>query len=408
MRSLLTLAAILALSVPAAAQDFRVTLLGGDVHRKCRISSISRDKIAFRDGRSVQHAADLADLVSLSQTVSRPAPEAVGAQDVVLMLRGGDRIRGALLPGTQDRIGISSPLLGPQGFLVDDVEEVRFLEAWEKAVERPVYEEGQEEDVFVYRNLDRLPGTLLNLTPDSVIVHCRVADKHPIRFDKLLAIRFADAPAPEPPKGPVSVLLLTDGSRITAKSLLSDGRTLRVTTLRGDDIELEMTDLVNLIQKGGRFDYLSDLEPASAKVVPWIGEEYEWDRPRFDRSFLDRTIHAGGETYRKGIGVISGTSITWRLPDGYTWRLPDGYRQFTSQIALDDAAGEEGDVVFEVLVDGEVKFRSETVRRLADGKTPARIPPVSVAGAKELTLRVTYVDDFVMDFADWIEPMLVR
>jgi len=65
-------------------------------------------------------------------------------------------------------------------------------------------------------------------------------------------------------------------------------------------------------------------------------------------------------------------------------------------------------VIFEVLVDGKPRYRSKVVKRLAKGKDPARIPPIDLGGAKEITLRVQYVDDFVMDFANWIEPMLVR
>ena len=36
------------------------------------------------------------------------------------------------------------------------------------------------------------------------------------------------------------------------------------------------------------------------------------------------------------------------------------------------------------------------------------VPPVDVSGASTITLRVGGVDDFVNDFADWIEPMLIR
>jgi hypothetical protein len=227
-----------------------------------------------------------------------------------------------------------------------------------------------------------------------------VEEEHSIVFERLLEIRFADAPAPEAVKGRVAEVRLVDGSRITARAIASDGKKLTVATLRDEKLTIALTDVLSVHQKGGRFVFLSDLPPAETKIVPWIGETYAWDRPRTDRSFLDRPLRVGGATFQKGIGVISGTSLTWRL-DG-KWRV------FTSRIAVDDSAGEEGDVVFEVLVDGESKFRSDTVRRADKGGDPARIPPVDLSGAREITLRVLYVDDFVMDFADWIEPMLVK
>ena len=69
---------------------------------------------------------------------------------------------------------------------------------------------------------------------------------------------------------------------------------------------------------------------------------------------------------------------------------------------------QEGDVRFEVIVDGDSRFLSEVVHRLKDGQEPPRIPPINIAGAKRLTLKVHYVDDFVRDFANWLEPMLIK
>jgi len=342
--------------------------------------------------------APIEDLVSVSWSREAASPFDENPRNVALRLRGGDRILGTLLPGEQDAIGIRSPLLGGMGFLVDDVQEVRFLDAWARPGEKPVFgDEERTRDVFVYDNLDRLTGTFLQVTPRAVLVHGRTGDRYPVQFEKLLAIRFADLEPPEPAEGTVMVLRLTDGSRITARSVTADGSRLRAETLRGEEIEVELTDLLALHQKGGRFVYLSDLEPAEEEIVPWLGEVYAWDRPRYDRSLLDRPLRSGGETYLKGIGVISGTSITWRL-DG-TWR------RFASRVALDDSAGEEGDVEFEVLVDGKRRYRSPVVR---PGGRPVRIPGIDLEGAESITLRVTYADDFVMDFANWIEPMLIR
>jgi len=383
------------------AQTGRIVLLSGEVLRGAKLVKISSDRITFRDAAGKSRQAKLDDFVSITNAtgvVARPHP---APHDVVVLLRGGDRIHGALLPGSEENVGISSPLAGSLRFHVDALREMRFDLAWQEARERPVFDaEEQDIDIFVYQTLDRLKGTYLRIAARAVVAHTSVSDEQSIDFAKLLAIRFADAPAPEVPAGRLTEIRLTDGSRITARAIASDGKKLTATTLRGEKLEIALASLLSLHQKGGRFVYLSDLKPAKTTVVPWIGETYAWDRPRIDRSFLDRTIRVGEETYQKGIGVISGTSITFEL-DG-TWRL------FTSRIAVDDSAGEEGDVIFEVLVDGKSKYRSKVVKRLAKGKDPARIPPIDLGGAKEITLRVQYVDDFVMDFANWIEPMLVR
>ncbi|MHC4471976.1 MAG: NPCBM/NEW2 domain-containing protein, partial [Planctomycetota bacterium] len=378
----------------------RLTLLDGTLHRNIRVTAVTADAISFRDAKGKARKVPLDDVVGLTFP-GEADPPPPGPADVAVLLRGGDVIQGALLPGKEEEVGLSSPLLGAMRYSVDALTEIRFLEAWRASTEKPTYSEKERErDVFVYRNLDRLVGTFLRLKPGKVIVHGRIGDNYPIDFRNLLAVRFAEAPEEAPPAGRLAVLRLADGSRITATSISSDAKSVKATTVRDEKLTIRMEDVLALHLTGGRFVYLSDLAPKETKIVPWIGEVYSWDRPRFDRSFLDGSLRAGGETYLKGIGVISGTSLTWPL-DGK-------FKRFVSRIALDDAAGEEGDVVFEVLVDGESKYRSGPQTRLAEGAEPARIPPIDLAGAKAITLRVSYVDDFVMDFADWIEPMLIR
>lgn len=400
-RILAVLVVLLALSASAVAAEGRIALLSGDVYPGATVREISSTVIAFRDKEGNDRRAKMEELVSITRRgqvkpVADPRPH-----HVVLVLRGGDLIHGELLPGKEEMLAITSPIVGPLSFHVDDVAEVRFLRAWRKAGAKPPAPTGEQDfDLFTFSHLDQMEGTFLRVTSRTVMAHTRFSDEHAIGFVKLLAIRFADAPAPEQPKGRSVELRLIDGSRLTARSVTAKGDKITAVTLRKETIEFDLRNVLSLHQKGGRFVYLSDMAPAETKIVPWIGEAYAWDRPRIDRNFLDRPILVGGEAWQKGIGVISGTSMTWKL-DGT-------FKKFQGRIALDDAAGEEGDVVFEVLVDGKRKYRSETIRRAKKGDGPVRIPPIDLAGAKTLTLKVVYVDDFVMDFADWIEPMLVR
>jgi hypothetical protein len=401
-RPILTAALVLcAFAAPALAAKGRIALLSGEVYPEATLQEITESVIAFRDQAGNGRREKLDELVSVTRRgqvkpVSDPRPH-----HVLLLLRGGDRIQGELLPGKEEMISISSPHVGPLSFHVDDVAEVRFVGAWRKAGVSPPPPTGEQDfDLFTYRNLDRLEGTFLRITARTVLAHTRISEEHAINFAKLLAVRFADAPPPARPKGRITELRLVDGSRLTARSVKVKGEKLTAVSLRNEKIELELSSLLSLHQKGGRFVYLSDIPPTATKIVPWIGEAYAWDRPRVDRNFLDRPILVGGEAWQKGIGVISGTAMTWKL-DGT-------FRTFQGRIALDDAAGEEGDVIFEVYVDGKRKYRSETLRRAPKGGSPVRVPPIDLSKAKTLTLKVVYVDDFVMDFADWIEPMLVR
>ena len=398
---------ILLSTLPAASaatiEGGRLTLLSGKSHKNIVVTGISKDRINFtlEDGEKSQ--ADMDDLVGITFPGKTPLTGSNAPDYVEIRLRGGDVVFGKLAISEDEEIALHSQFVGPVRFELDDVAEIRFVSAWRDAIERPVAVSGENEwDVFYYRNLDHVQGTLLRLTRSHVVVQGQgqVGSSYPIPFENLLLMRIADGPVSEPAKGRLAVIRLSDGSRLTMSDLTSDGKTVRGTTLRGTKIKLMMADVLALYQTGGRFTYLSDLAPEKVKIVPWIGESYAWDRPRTDRSFLDAPLISGGETFLKGLGVISGSEMSWRITGGH--------RLFTARIAVDDTALQEGDVRFEVLVDGESRFMSDVIHRLKTGDEPGRIPPINIAGAERLTLKVHYVDDFVRDFANWLEPMLIK
>ena len=397
---LIALLTSLPVATASAANAARLTLLSGESDRIAAVTSISKDRIGYELESGEKKQAAMDDLVGITfeQTEIRRSR----APDYVeLRLRGGDVLFGTISVSEDEEISINSRIVGPVQFELDDVKEFRFVDAWQSAVERPAPPGGENVwDVIYYRSLDHVEGTLLRLTGTSAEVQGQGGDSYEISYENLLLVRIADAPDPKLPEGRLAVIRLSDGSRLTLSDLQSDGKLVRGTTLRGTKIKLLLADVLALYQTGGRFTYLSDLTPEEVKIVPWIGDTYAWDRPRIDRSFLDSPLTCGGETFLKGLGVISGTTMTWKL-DG-------GHRLFTARLALDDTALQEGDVRFEVLVDGESRFISDVIRRLKAGQAPPRIPPINIAGAKRLTLKVHYVDDFVRDFANWLEPMLVK
>ena len=60
---------------------------------------------------------------------------------------------------------------------------------------------------------------------------------------------------------------------------------------------------------------------------------------------------------------------------------------------------------FRVLVDGELRYESGEVRV---GSPALVVPPVDLVGAKELVLEVDPLDDWVLDRADWLRPILLK
>lgn len=108
-----------------------------------------------------------------------------------------------------------------------------------------------------------------------------------------------------------------------------------------------------------------------------------------------RTITLDGVTYSKGIGVHSDSRLVWQLYGQCT--------TFNAVIGVDDEVGNNGSVIFQVYVDGGIRFHSE----IMTGSTPARNVQVDLTGASELTLVVHYGwDNMWWDHADWADAKM--
>ena len=69
-------------------------------------------------------------------------------------------------------------------------------------------------------------------------------------------------------------------------------------------------------------------------------------------------------------------------------------------IGVDDEAGAAGSVIFQVYVDGALRFMSGVMT----GSTPAQNVQVDGSGATELALDVHYGwDSYAYDHADWAD-----
>jgi hypothetical protein len=156
-------------------------------------------------------------------------------------------------------------------------------------------------------------------------------------------------------------------------------------------------DITSLQSLGGEFAYLSDLEPLSYRHVPYLEIPWLYEH---DRNVLGGPLAVGGLRYLKGLGMHSASRLTYRL-DGTE-------RRFEAAVAIDDAAGDRGSVVFGIhlLRDGrwQEAYNSGTVR---GGDRPVPVF-VDLRGAQGLTLTVDYADrGDELDYADWFDARLV-
>ena len=146
----------------------------------------------------------------------------------------------------------------------------------------------------------------------------------------------------------------------------------------------------------GTVVYLSDLD--------WTSASSGWGPVRKDRSNGESQevaddgppIILNGVAYAKGLGAHSFSSITYQL-DG-------GYDRFLSDVGVDDEAGSNGTVNFQVYLDNVLAYESGNL----NGESPTESIDLDVSGKNELTLVVTDADNSIYyDHADWAGARLV-
>ena len=132
--------------------------------------------------------------------------------------------------------------------------------------------------------------------------------------------------------------------------------------------------------------YLSDMKPASSK-----GEF------KNDKSYGGKRIIVNGQSYKKGIGALSGSEIVYKL-DG-SWDKLKGH------VGMDDEVGDKGSVMFRVYADGKILFESPE----QTGKSIKQLMELNIKGVKELKLVLLDLGDgSENDHGDWVDAHLIK
>ncbi len=410
------LALAAALMVPAGAAraagdaPIRVERVTGDAVAAQRLASIADGEILLAAaGGEVK--VPLADVIAIGfPTPLDPSP-AWTPTEVAIDLATGETLHGEIKDGDEHGLTLASPLLGSVKVPIDRMASVRFLRRLSLMPEPPDLHSAETTDVVHLEGGDRIACTIQSFGGKAVTVENAAGESVPVAYERVTAVRVT-GDAGKRPAGTLLVVVLRDGSQVIgAGPTVAEGR-LRMKSLAGFDVNAALADVVAAHVVSDRFAYLSDLPAAKTEIAPFwkpaAGDPSVLYAPRLDRSFGGRSLTSGGRTWVKGIGVYSGTSMTWDL-DGK-------FSELRAWAGLDDGAGPLGGVVFEVLVDGKTKWSSGFLRSgAADvrGKaSPVEVPRIDVKGAKSLTLRVLSGDADdpwpIADEADWLGAMLVR
>jgi NPCBM/NEW2 domain len=261
------------------------------------------------------------------------------------------------------------------------------------------------QDQVLLANQDRLTGAVKELPGGSITMATAGGDAK-LPLSRVEAVIFTKAketggsaePRPQPPGGQL-VVGMRDGSLLYATHVAADDHRVELELAGGQRLAgASIAEIVSLQSLGGQFVYLSDLEPANYRHVPYLDIEWPYKR---DRNVLGEPLVVEGKQYLKGLGMHSAARLTYKLERQY--------QRFNAEVAIDDSAGRRGSVLFGVYVLRDAKWQpaytSDTVR---GGDMPKSVA-IDVMGADAITLVVDYADrGDELDHADWLDARLTK
>lgn len=251
------------------------------------------------------------------------------------------------------------------------------------------------EDVVLLANGDRVKGEFERL--DGAFVQLK-SPSGLLKVDRsrVQAIRInPDLTSTPKVEGRRQVITLRDGSRFTAKSVQLLDRELKCATFSKQDFLIPVADCQSCHVYGARVFPLSDREPAETLFAPYLSSQWSMMK---NANVLRGPLALRGTTYSTGLGVHSRSSVTYQLD-------PQD-REFRAIVGIDDSAGGKGSVRFSVELDGKRVWDSP---ELTGKSQPLSIRPISLAGAKKLTLIVDFgANADIADYADWCDAIVIR
>jgi len=359
--------------------------------------------IAFQQGQE-KRTLPLAELVSWGALA-----EATGAAQ--LLLADGGLLVAEVLIADKEAIKVDSPIFGEQTIPLELLAAIalhppadaqrrdRFAERlWSAGRDTdPVKSDRVNVDRVYLDNGDELTGTMLAIHDDknnkTVDLDAAVG-KVAIERAKIAGIAFNPSLLAAAGKGPRVLAGFSDGSRLVALSLTVQGEVIELTLFGGLKWKASRDALVFVQPLAGKATYLSDLTAESYRHIPFLNTSWPY---RADRNVAGTQLRSGGYLFAKGLGMHSASRLTYRL-NGL-------YKRFDADVALDDQVGSGGSAVVRVFVDGQERFKSDTIR----GAAPPVPVSVDVTGGKQLSLIVDFAErGDELDRVNWLNARLVE
>jgi hypothetical protein len=376
------------------------TISGGPVSG--RFTRLTNSQLELKSETGETNVVDLKNVLAVSATDFDDVKVPPVSKTPWIFLSTGDRLRMTPLVIDDESIAakwnsfsllppISLPLELCRGIVMTVPSSATFQG---RSIDRLLNHQ-DEVDLITLSNGDRIEGEFVSLKDEQFTLDTSIGEVQ-TKTDQTQSLVF-NPDLVSIPKMPVSyaVLVLSDGSSILVRSIVSDGDLIIAESIGGFEFSIPVTTLRTIrFYDTNKID-LTELQPASTTIVPYLSMARQ---PQISRNVIGGFLSLRGRLVATGIGVTSGTT--------QTWDLSGGYRQFRATVGIDDAAQGAGSVVCKVVVDGTVAWESE----LLTGRSFAiEISPVDLSGADSLSLIVETADrGNVLDYANWCEPVLIR
>ena len=352
----------------------------------------------------------IGDLVRWGNPVAPAAQPIVLLGDGSRLVAAADWSGGAAVRTEEDAVVVRSDDWGDvrlsQPLVRGIVFALRSSRADRQRLEDLVRAADAAQDQVLLANQDRLTGSIKELPGGSITVATAGGDaKLPISrveavifaMPKMAASAGGSAETLPRSAGAQLVVGMRDGSLLYAAHVVADAQRAQLelaggTRLTGSSVD----EVVSLQSLGGRFVYLSDLEPADYRQVPYLDIQWPYKR---DRNVLGDPLMVGGKRYLKGLGMHSAARLTYKLERQY--------KRFDAEVAIDDSAGGRGSVVFAVYVLRDAKWQPAYTSDVVRGGDAPKNVSVDLTGADAMTLVVDYADrGDELDYADWLGARL--
>jgi hypothetical protein len=378
----------------AAEPEVSVLTVRGDALRG-RLLALSLTRGAVLRSESGERAFPTDELVQLRFATASAGEAAI--YDIELALVGGDRIYGALGSGAEGEVvRLEAPDIGSVELPLESVAGLttRHARREEHRAAALALSEAANlpEDRLLLTNGDVVSGFVTSISADAVVIDAAAGEQR-ISAALLVAARLASVPRPRI-ESQHAVVHLRGGGRLTVVDLELKGSAAVVKLAAGPSATIEVERITSVDVAGGRWEWLSSIEPATFEHTSMLGLDFGYVR---DRNVMGGPLVIGGRRYEHGIGVHSRSRLTYELAGAY--------REFVTSFGLDDDSGPLADVDVMIRADGQTMFERRGVR----AGRPAESIRLNTSGVRRIELLVDFgANGDMQDRFNWVEAALVK